>query len=168
MLQQPCLLADSKQPLPQIMTAADYLRWVELERPNETDYEQVRVVAHSPLSPAGRLLMDNLGIFARKGFSVRAVFTAVRSKSELNDALTEYDRAFGRGQAGASVRFANFKRQRTVRELMDIGKTAVKFGAVDTSLNALEVVSTAGDREVDFARRFAFDAIWEISSAPCC
>jgi hypothetical protein len=167
MSQQPLPKTSIKQPLPRTMTAADYLRWIELARPNEKEYEQIRVVARSPSSPAGLLLMSNLDVFAQKGFSVRAVFTGIRSKSDVDNTLAEYDSAFGQGQANSCVRFSNFKRNRMVRELMDIGKTAARLCGAATSLNSLEVTSTVGDSDTDFTRKFAFDAIWEISSAAC-
>jgi len=150
--------------LPENMTAADYLRWVELARPTAKEYEQVRVVARSPSSPAGRLLMGNLELFATRGFNVFAVFTKVSLKSDMDRARSEYDKVFGKGQSESRMRFSNFRSKRDVRELLDIGKTAARLDDAATSLDALEVTSTDADPQTDFARKFAFDAIWEVSS----
>jgi len=149
---------------PASMTAADYLRWIERDRPNEETYDQVRVVAQSPSSPAGRLLMNNLGLFAKMGFRVLAVFTRMSSKADVAHAVKEYDKAFGRGQSQAGMRFSSFSKQRSVRELLDIGKAAAKLDDHVTSLDDLKLVSLVPDTETEFARRFAFDAVWAVSA----
>lgn len=154
----------SEPVLPAKMTAADYIRWIERNRPNEETYQHVRVVAQSPSSPAGRLLMNNLELFARLGFKVLAVFTKTRSKADVVQAVEAYDKAFGRGRSESRMRFASFSRKNEVRELLDIGKAAARLDKQVVSLDELDVVSIVPDAQTEFARKFAFDAVWSISA----
>jgi hypothetical protein len=154
-----------KPALPGKMTAADYIRWIEQNRPNEEAYEHVRVVAQSPSSPAGRLLMSNLELFAKLGFSVLAVFTKMRSRADIARAVEQYDKAFGAGQSESRVRFSSLNQKNGVRELLDIGKAAAKLDKPVVSLDDLDLATIVPDAQTEFARKFAFDAVWSVSSS---
>lgn len=148
---------------PERSTVADYLRWVEQVRPNENGHEQVKVIARSPSSQAGRLLMENLEFFARKGFDVLAVFTKTRSKADIAHVVQQYDKAFGPGRSDECLRFSDFRGAKDVRELFDIGRAATRLDDQVTTLDALEVPSIVPDAGTEFARKFAFDAVWAVS-----
>ena len=151
---------------PQRPTVAAYLRWVEQVRPNAKGHEQVKVIARSPSSLAGRLLMENLEFFARKGFDVLAVFTKTRAKADIAHVVQLYDKAFGTGRSDACLRFSDFRGAKDVRELLDIGTAATTLDKQTTSLDALEVPSIVPDAPTQFARKLAFDAVWAVSYPP--
>lgn len=108
--------------------------------------------------------MENLEFFARKGFDVLAVFTKTRSRADVAHVVHLYDKAFGPGRSDACLRFSDFGRD--VRELMDIGIAPTRLDEQTILLDALVVPSIVPDAETQFARKFAFDAIWAVSHPP--